>query len=82
MDALRHSWPKRHCPFSRSRLAFWLQDNAALRIGTFAVENGLQPFYARDNGFFTSAGINADVQLLPGSAAIAAGIVSDAIDVG
>src|ERR1700733_6151324 len=58
------------------------QDNAPLRIGTFAVENGMQPFYARDNGFFTAAGITADVQLLPGSAAIAAGIVSNAIDVG
>jgi NitT/TauT family transport system substrate-binding protein len=58
------------------------QDNAALRIGTFAVENGMQPFYARDNGFFTAAGINADLQLLPGSAAIAAGIVSNSIEVG
>ncbi len=58
------------------------QEAAPLRIGTFAVENGLQPFYARDNGFFTGAGINADVQLLPGSAAIAAGIVSNSIDVG
>jgi NitT/TauT family transport system substrate-binding protein len=69
--------------------AFWgipsigrAQDKAALRIGTFAVENGLQPFYARDAGFFTAAGITADVQLLPGSAAIAAGIVSNSIDVG
>jgi NitT/TauT family transport system substrate-binding protein len=58
------------------------QDNAPLRIGTFAVENGIQPFYARDLGFFTAAGIAADVALLPGSAAIAAGIVSNSIDVG
>jgi len=58
------------------------QENAPLRIGTFAVENGLQAFYARDNGFFTAAGLAADVQFLPGSAAIAAGIVSNSIDVG
>src|SRR5476651_1723309 len=58
------------------------QESAPLRIGTFAVENGMQPFYAKDNGFFSAAGIAADVQLLPGSAAIAAGVVSNSIDVG
>jgi NitT/TauT family transport system substrate-binding protein len=58
------------------------EDNASLRIGTFAVENGILPFYTRDNGYFTAAGIAADVQFLPGSAAIAAGIVSNSIDVG
>jgi NitT/TauT family transport system substrate-binding protein len=58
------------------------QDAAPLRIGTFAVENGMQPFYAKDVGFFSAAGITADVQLLPGSSAIAAGVVSNSIDVG
>jgi NitT/TauT family transport system substrate-binding protein len=58
------------------------EDNASLRIGTFAVENGILPYYARDGGFFTAAGIAADVQTLPGSSAIAAGIVSNSIDVG
>jgi len=58
------------------------QDSAPLRIGTFPVENGILPFYARDMGFFTAAGIAADVQVLPGSSAIAAAIVSNAIDVG
>jgi len=58
------------------------QDYVPLRIGTFAVENGILPFYAKEMGFFTAAGIAADVQLLPGSSAIAAGIVSNSIDVG
>ena len=58
------------------------QDNAPLRIATFPVENGMQPYYAKDLGFFSAAGIAADVQILPGSAAIAAGIVSNSVDVG
>jgi NitT/TauT family transport system substrate-binding protein len=53
-----------------------------LRIGTFAVENAMQPVYAKDVGFFSRNGIDADVQLLPGSSAIVAAVISNAIDIG
>lgn len=58
------------------------QNSAAIRIGTFPVENALQSYYANDMGFFSSAGIAADVQLFSGSSAIAAAVSSNAIDIG
>lgn len=58
------------------------QTNAAIRIATFRLDATAEVYYAKDMGFFAKAGIDADVQSMQGSSAIAAALVSDAIDIG
>lgn len=58
------------------------QSNATIRVATVPTENGAQVYYARDMGFFAKAGIDVDIQSMQNGSAIAAAIVSNAVDVG
>jgi NitT/TauT family transport system substrate-binding protein len=58
------------------------QTGIPVRIATFAVENAMGCFYAKDAGFFAKAGIDADVQIMQGGSAVVAAVVSNAIDIG
>jgi NitT/TauT family transport system substrate-binding protein len=58
------------------------QTNPTLRIGILPVESAATVFYAKDLGFFTKAGLDADIQPMPNTPAIAAAVVSGAIDFG
>ena len=58
------------------------QTGSTIRIGVIPVEAAAEPFYAQDMGFFAKAGLDADIQRIPSSPAIAAATVSNAVDVG
>lgn len=53
-----------------------------LRVGATANDTYASAYYAQDMGFFTRAGLNVDLETLNNGAAIAAGIVGGALDVG
>ena len=55
---------------------------ATLRIATLPIESAAQVFYAKDMGFFAKAGLDADIQTMQTSAAMAAAAASGAIDIG
>lgn len=68
------------CALGRSVAA---QTAATIRIASLRIESAAQLYYAKDMGFFTKAGLDADIQTIPGgSAAIAAAIEAGAIDIG
>jgi len=54
----------------------------ALRVAVLPIESAAEAFYAKDMGFFASAGIDADIQQMQATNAIAAALVSGALDVG
>jgi NitT/TauT family transport system substrate-binding protein len=56
--------------------------SAPIRIATIPIEPGIEVFFAQDMGFFAKAGLDATLQQLPGGPAIAAALVSGAVDVG
>lgn len=58
------------------------QSASALRIGTIPIEPGTEVYCAKDMGFFAKAGLDVDIQQMQGGSAIAAALVSGAIDVG
>ena len=58
------------------------QSNAMIRIATLPFENSAEVYYAQDMGFFAKAGIDADIQPMQSAPAIAAAVVSGAIDIG
>jgi NitT/TauT family transport system substrate-binding protein len=58
------------------------QGSATLRIATLPIESSAEVFYAKDMGFFAKAGIDAQVQTMQSSAAMAAAATGGAIDVG
>ncbi len=58
------------------------QTPSALRVALYATENGAEPDYAKEMGFFTKAGLDVDIQTLNSSAAVAAAIASGAVDTG
>jgi len=60
------------------------QSVATIRIGTVGNEVDALAFYAQDEGFFKTHGIDAQIQVLRGGSggAIAAAIVGGAIDIG
>lgn len=58
------------------------QTKPTIRIAITPVENSAQPYFANDMGFFARAGLDADIQALQNSPAIAAAIASGTVDVG
>jgi NitT/TauT family transport system substrate-binding protein len=57
-------------------------DDAPLRVGALPIDNGAEPFYAQDQGFFKKAGLNVEVTTFPSGGAAAAALAGGAIDVG
>lgn len=56
---------------------------ATIRIETTPVDSAAEPYYACDMGFFTSAGLNVDMQSgAANGAAISAAVAAGALDVG
>ena len=53
-----------------------------IRIGTSLSDPFLEPYYGLDQGFFSSNGLNADVQALSNGAAIMAALLGGSLDVG
>lgn len=58
------------------------QPAPTLRIATIPIEPGAQVFFAKDIGFFARANLDADIELMKSGPAIAAALVSGAIDIG
>lgn len=58
------------------------QMNAAVRLACLSSDGAAQAFYAKDMGFFEKVGVDADIQAMPNSGAIAAAIVSNSVDIG
>jgi NitT/TauT family transport system substrate-binding protein len=58
------------------------QTNETIRIAAIPIEGAMQASYAKDMGFFAKAGIDADIQLMQGSSAIASAVLSNAVDIG
>jgi NitT/TauT family transport system substrate-binding protein len=53
-----------------------------LRIGATANDTYAEAYYARDMGFFAKAGLPVELTTFPNGAAISAGVVSGALDIG
>lgn len=62
--------------------ALGAQTPLPVRIGTSLSDPFLEPFYAQDEGFFTAAGLAADVETLSNGATIMAALLGGALDVG
>ena len=58
------------------------QDLPSLRIAYQPYEYSAQVLYAQDMGFFTKAGVKAELQSIPYGAAIATAVASNAVDIG
>ncbi len=58
------------------------QTPAQVRIATIPIEPGAEVYFAKERGFFAKAGLDADIQPMQGGSAIAAALVSGAIDIG
>jgi NitT/TauT family transport system substrate-binding protein len=67
---------------SALRLPGLAQTADTIRIAAIPIEGAMQCSYAKDMGFFAKAGIDADIQLMQGSSAIAAAVLSGAVDIG
>jgi NitT/TauT family transport system substrate-binding protein len=72
-----------------SGVAFWAsatraqtEANAMIRIAVLPFESDAEAFYAKDMGFFATAGLNAQIEMQEISSAVAAAIASNAVDVG
>lgn len=57
------------------------QGTATLRVATTPIELGAEVLYAKDQGFFSKAGLDVDVELMNSGAAIAAAVASGSLDV-
>jgi NitT/TauT family transport system substrate-binding protein len=58
------------------------QSQATVRIATIPIEPGAEVYFAKNMGFFAKAGLNADIEPMQGGSAIAAALVSGAVDIG
>jgi NitT/TauT family transport system substrate-binding protein len=58
------------------------QTNAPLRVGTISLEAAAEIYFAQDVGFFAKAGLEPGIQAFDTGPAIAAAVVSDALDIG
>jgi NitT/TauT family transport system substrate-binding protein len=58
------------------------QDQAPVRVALSTFEAHANAYYAQDLGLFARAGLNVQIQQFPGGAAILAGIVAGALDIG
>jgi NitT/TauT family transport system substrate-binding protein len=64
-------------PFSGSA-----QGLPTIRVGTTPIDAGAEPYFARQMGFFKSAGINVEITAMASGAALAAAVASGALDIG
>lgn len=55
---------------------------APLRLGTTPNDSYAEPFYAQDQGFYTRAGLDVQVQAFPNGAGVTTALTGNAIDVG
>jgi NitT/TauT family transport system substrate-binding protein len=55
---------------------------STLRVAYIPIENCAQVFYAKEQGFFESAGLDVQLQPIPFGSAIATAIAANSIDVG
>lgn len=58
------------------------QMNPTLHIGILPTESAATVFYAKDLGMFAKAGLDADIQPMPNTPAIAAAVASGALEAG
>ena len=58
------------------------QTPAPVRIGTSISDPFLEPFYGVEQGFFSNAGLAADVQSMSNGATIMAAVLGSALDIG
>jgi NitT/TauT family transport system substrate-binding protein len=58
------------------------QTRAHLRIGATANDSFAEAYYAQDLGFFTRAGIDAEITTFANGAQVSTGVASGAIDIG
>jgi NitT/TauT family transport system substrate-binding protein len=58
------------------------QTPATVRIGVSPIEPAAEAYYAKDMGFLTKAGIDAEIQAMQGSSLIVSAIVSNSLDIG
>lgn len=58
------------------------QSRAAIHMATIPIDSGSQPFYAADLGFFAKNGLDVKIDKISNGPAIAAAVVSGALDVG
>jgi NitT/TauT family transport system substrate-binding protein len=57
-------------------------DVPAIRAGMIPIESACGAFYAKENGYFQTAGLNVDVELNPSTPAILSAIVAGTYDIG
>jgi len=57
-------------------------DLTTVRVGALPIDNGAEPFYGVDMGFFKKAGLDVAVTTFPSGGAAAAALAGGAIDVG
>ena len=58
------------------------QSLPALHIATIPIEPGAEVYYAKDMGFFGKAGLDVNIEQMRSGSAIAAALVSGAVDIG
>ena len=58
------------------------QSSATLRVASTASDSYAEALYATDEGFFTKAGLNVDLQILSSGAAITTAVAAGAVDIG
>ncbi|HEV8021880.1 MAG TPA: ABC transporter substrate-binding protein [Candidatus Lustribacter sp.] len=58
------------------------QTATPVRVAAIPLESASEVLYARDMGFFTKAGLDAQIQTMVNGTAIAAALVSAAVDIG
>jgi NitT/TauT family transport system substrate-binding protein len=58
------------------------QTRPVIRVATLPSEAAAEVFYAQEMGFFASAGIDVDIQIMQNGAAVASAVASNAVDVG
>ncbi len=68
-------------PFVLIPSASRADDVPTIRIGTTPIDAGAEPYFARQMGFFKSAGINVEITAMSNGAALAAAVASGAIDI-
>jgi NitT/TauT family transport system substrate-binding protein len=53
-----------------------------IRVVTSPIDAAAEPYYARDMGFFKTAGIEVDIQAMGNGAAVSAAVASNTVDIG
>jgi NitT/TauT family transport system substrate-binding protein len=56
-------------------------DVPAIHVGMIPIESACGAFYAKENGFFQTAGLNVEVELNPSTPAVASAVVAGTYDI-